>query len=281
VQRYDPSAFAALILYNSHPHQLSQIRPILEKDRRMSASWSESAHVLTVEKALKTTVKRAQSSITKEMRSMVEKRVFVPVEWANLTPEQLAKTIRSSMFLKGKVLPEPKLKSRFVAGGNMQDRSVYSIEETSSPTVSNSALYMIAAIAAHERRKVRTMDVGSAFLNADIRREVLMIVQPSLAKILCSVDPTYDGFLREDGSVVVKLLKALCGCIESSKLWFEDLREELVKMGFTHNQKDHCVFNVIRGGHQMSVCIYVDDLFATSIDVSDLEWLSGNLEEKY
>jgi hypothetical protein len=98
VQRYDPSAFAALILSNSHPHQLSQIRPILEKDRRMSASWSESAHVLTVEKALKTMGKRAQSSITKEMRSMVEKRVFVPVVWANLTPEQRASTIQSSMF---------------------------------------------------------------------------------------------------------------------------------------------------------------------------------------
>jgi hypothetical protein len=35
VQRYDPSAFAALILSSSHPHQLSQIRPILEKDRRI------------------------------------------------------------------------------------------------------------------------------------------------------------------------------------------------------------------------------------------------------
>jgi hypothetical protein len=84
VQRYDPSAFAALMLSNSHP----QIRPILEKDRRMSASWSKSAHVLAVEKALKTMDKRTQSSIAKEMRSMVEKRVFVPVEWANLTPEQ-------------------------------------------------------------------------------------------------------------------------------------------------------------------------------------------------
>jgi hypothetical protein len=81
-----------------------------------------------------------------------------------------------------------------------------------------------------------------------------------------------DRFLLEDGSVVVKLLKALYGCIESSKLWFEDLREELVKMGFAHNQKDHC---------EMSVCIYVDDLFATSIDESDLEWLRGNLEVRY
>jgi hypothetical protein len=88
--------------------------------------------------------------------------------------------------------PKPKLKSRFVAGGHMQDQSVYSIAETSSPTVSKSALHMIAAIAANERKKVRTTEVGSAYLNADIRRKDLMIVQPSLAKVLCSIDPTYD-----------------------------------------------------------------------------------------
>jgi hypothetical protein len=38
--------------------------------RKTGASWSESAHVLTVEKALKTMGKRAQSSIIKEMRSV-------------------------------------------------------------------------------------------------------------------------------------------------------------------------------------------------------------------
>jgi hypothetical protein len=75
----------------------------------------------------------------------------------------------------------------------------------------------------------------------------------------------------EDGSVVVKLLKAFYGYIESSGLWSKDLREELMRMGFTHNQKDHCVFGVLRGGHQMSVSKYIEDLFATSIDESDLE----------
>jgi hypothetical protein len=77
----------------------------------------------------------------------------------------------------------------------------------------------------------------------------------------------------------VKHLWALYGCIESHKLWFKDLREELVKMWFTLNKKDHCVFNVIRAVHKMSVCIYVDDLFTTSIDESDLEWLRSILEE--
>ena len=95
------------------------------------------------------------------------------------------------MFLKEKTLPEPKLKSRFVAGGHMQDRSIYSEGETSSPTVTLSALYMTAAVAAQEGRKVRTMDVGSAYLNADIEREVLMSVEPSLAKLLVSIDPVY------------------------------------------------------------------------------------------
>jgi dihydroxyacetone kinase DhaKLM complex PTS-EIIA-like component DhaM len=102
------------------------------------------------------------------------------------------------MFLKEKLLLEPKLKARFVAGGRMQDRTVHSADETSSPSVSSSALYIVATIAAREGRKVRTMDIGSAYLNAEIKREVIMVIQPSLTKILCSIAPGYSKFMRED-----------------------------------------------------------------------------------
>jgi hypothetical protein len=114
--------------------------------------------------------------------------------------------------LKEKLLPEPMLKARFVAEGHTQDSSVYSADETPSPKVSNSALHIMATIVAHEGRKVRTMEIGGAYLNAEIKRLVLMVIQPSLTKILCSFAPGYSKFIREDGYAVVKLLRALYGC---------------------------------------------------------------------
>jgi hypothetical protein len=219
--------------------QVKQLLPLLNKS---SALGSHSAHALIVEKALKSLGAKAEQSIAKELRSMVDKEVFEPVSWEDLLVAQRKKVIRSSMFLKERLLPEPKSNARFVAGGgHMQDRSVYSVDETSSPTVSNSALYIVANIAAYEGRKVRTMDIGSAYLNAKIKRKVLMVIQPSLTKILCSIAPGYSKFMREDGCVVVKLLKALYGCVESSKLWYDDVRKELIKLRFTHNPKDECV----------------------------------------
>lgn len=54
---------------------------------------------------------------------------------------------------------------RIVAGGNQQDKSLY--EDISSPTVATTAVFMIAAIAAKEKRTAVTAYIGDAYLNAD------------------------------------------------------------------------------------------------------------------
>ena len=61
--------------------------------------------------------------------------------------------------------------ARLVAGGHKKDRSVYSDSETSSSTVSTTSLFLIAAIAAKESRKVVTIDFSGAYLNAQIKKK--------------------------------------------------------------------------------------------------------------
>ena len=140
---------------------------------------------------------------------------------------------------------------------------------------------MVATIGAHEGRKVRTMDVGTAYLNAKIVREVRMVIQPTLANILCEISAKYRKYLRADGSLVVRLLKALYGCVESSQLWYTELTNTLKGLGFKANEIDPCVFNAERNGHQITVCVYVDDLMVTSVDESDLSWVRDELVKKY
>jgi hypothetical protein len=66
-------------------------------------------------------------------------------------PEQRRSIILCKMLLKEKTLADgsfDKIKSRIVAGGQMQDRDIYG----SSPTISTTSVLIIAALAAKKRR---------------------------------------------------------------------------------------------------------------------------------
>ncbi|CAN0452458.1 unnamed protein product, partial [Ectocarpus fasciculatus] len=59
---------------------------------------------------------------------------------------------------------------------------------------------------------------------------------------------------------VVKLKRALYGCVQSARLWFEKLRGVLEADGFEANPYDLCTFNKMVDGEQVSVAFHVDDL---------------------
>ena len=188
------------------------------------------------------------------------------------TPELLdsdaerKRIIPSHMFLKAKYDADnvyEKLKARLVGCGNRQDRTVYG--DVSSPTVTTKNAFIIAALAASEKREVATVDIRGAYLNAKMEHVVHMRLEPLLARQLCDMYPEYRRFVNPDGTIIVRLLRALYGCIQSAKLWYEHLCKTLRKMGFKHNPRDHCVFN--RGSDlstQVTICIHVDDLKITS-----------------
>ena len=140
-----------------------------------------------------------------EMIQFHMKEVATPIRKRDLTFKQLKSVIRSSMFLKEKYLSTgefEKLKSRLVAGGDMQDRSLY--DDVTSPTVATPAVFMAVAIAARERRKVATIDIGGAFLNAEMgHHNVYMMLDPLLAAILQRVDAKYQEYVNDDGSIIV------------------------------------------------------------------------------
>ena len=129
--------------------------------------------------------------LRREVQQMLTKHVWQPVLWDYLTDEERKSVIKSSMFLKEKFAADgkfDKLKARLVAGGHQQDRSVYSDSETSSPTVSTTSLFLIAAIAVKENRKVVTIDLSEAYLNAQIKKKVLMKIGKILSSVVVELD---------------------------------------------------------------------------------------------
>ena len=134
------------------------------------------------------------------------------------------------------------------------------------------SVFMLSTIAAHEERHVVTADIGGAYLNASMGNyETFMKLDAQLATILSLLDDSYEKYVNEHGELVVKLDKALYGCVQSAKLWYEHLRGTLESMGFKINPSDICVFNKGTGTDQCSICTHVDDLKITckNIDVID------------
>ena len=131
---------------------------------------------------------------------------------STLTRALRQRLIRGFIFLKEKFLANgefDKLKARLVAGGHMQDKSSYVVEEIASPTVSLQSVFMTATLAALEGRHVMTLDVGSAYLNANMAKNVFMAQDSAIVEVLLQINPEVQQFRRVDGSIIVKLKKTL------------------------------------------------------------------------
>jgi Reverse transcriptase (RNA-dependent DNA polymerase) len=87
------------------------------------------------------------------------------------------------------------IKSRLVAEGHMQDKSLYSVMHTSAPTVSTDALLILLAVFAQKKCKVVTIDIVSAYLNCDIEKKVYMSLDKLMVELLIKLDPTYKNVL--------------------------------------------------------------------------------------
>ena len=277
---------------SSPPPTQDSVVPQLRVGRRTTTSYKnrkfyepETGLHLTVNSALRKCGRKALESIVDEVYQIgIQKNVFKPVNAKRLTVPQLKKIIRSSIFSKEKFLSDgtfEKLKSRLVAGGNMQDKALY--EDVSSPTVSTTAAFIIAAIAASEGRHAVTIDIPGAYLNADLddKDPIHMRINKLEAAILMQLDPSFEIGKMDDGSCIVRLNKALYGLIESAKLWYEHLSGTLISLGFEANRYDPCVFNIMRNGAQCSTCFHVDDLLVTSKEPGNISFVHEGLSAVY
>jgi hypothetical protein len=153
--------------------------------------------------------------------------------------------------------------------------------DPSSPTVSAEALFITAAIDASEQRHIATVDVEGAYLHCDMVGEVLMRLDSVPAQILIKADAKYAKFQRNDGSLIVMLKKALYGCIESARLFYENVSKTLSDFGFIKNEYDPCVFNKTMYDKQCTIVIHVDDLKISCADSRGVDDVIKELKRKY
>ena len=235
--------------------------------------WS----MMTVSRALRLFPEKTTSAIESEVKSLLEKETFSGVHITALSQTQRQKILRSNMNVVEKYLPYldsdgnrkiDKVKARFCVDGRAQVRDDYRPEDIESPTASMAAIFATAQIAAAEQRFIMVGDVGSAYLNAkmptDIPDKILhMFIAKDVTDEIIRQDSKFAPYRRPDGGLLVRLNKALYGCIESAKLWYKEIAGTLENNGFTANPRDVCVFNKDVAGKQFTILVYVDDLKMT------------------
>ena len=285
----------------SEPHVEENLRYSLRGNRSQPGRWkgvhvarkSASVFNMTIKTAINKLGYEAIKSIVNEMTGLHDRGTFEPVDWDNrvITLSEkdtygVAKRLPSSMFLKDKYTPQgdfDKLKARLVAGGHMQDRIIF--DNGGSPTATTTSVFIIANIAAIEGRAVGTIDFPGAFVLADMPedgRPVYVKLNKFESSVLVRIDPIYEKYLDNYGCLTVKLKKALYGCIESARIWYEKISSDFERMGYKKNGVDMCVFNRIENDNtQSTILIHVDDCLITARNEENLSNIIKEIEGRY
>jgi len=222
----------------------SQPSPPRKQPKRKHATGKK-ANVFSLNAGLKRFGERGETAVAKELNQFNMLNTFIPLDANNLTYDQRRSALASLIFLTEKRNGD--VKARACANGAPQ-REHIAKDETTSPTVTNEANFTLAAIAAHERRHVATMDLPGAFLHADNDSFVIMKMTGKLAELMVKTAPNiYCKYVIEDSSgkpiLYVQLQKALYGMLKSALLFYKKLVSDLTHMGFTLNPYDPCVAN--------------------------------------
>ena len=70
--------------------------------------------------------------------------------------------------------------------------------------------------------------------------------------------------MRVNGSMMVRVGRALYGLPESGKRWYDCLSSFLVQSGYTQSKTDNCIFWKVSGGDRIMFGLHVDNKFYVS-----------------
>ena len=259
---------------SNRPNKGNQYREILEMLTARNFN-------MTVKAALAKDPAAVIKAITTEFLQMEKLHVWDAIgSDEEIDPE--ADLIPSQCIMKEKQDPQGKhvkWKGRMVGGGNYQTKK--SIGECSSPTMSLESLLTLCTILIEEEMQAITADVIGAYLEADMKEKVYMRIDKKLVPYLLKIDPKYANKVRANGDIIVKLKKALYGCRQSGRLWYEKISQILISIGFTKCPHDECVFMLERPGEKkIIVGLYVDDLWIMTHNDKDQQWIVDQLKSK-
>ena len=245
--------------------------------------------VLTLRKGIQVFGESARKSIRDEIEGIIDREVWEGLHWKDLSAAQRKNILREKVIVQEKRTPTgafEKIKSRLVVLGNLQKETDLFEDKLTSPTPSIHTILIQATRAAAENREVVTFDVGQAFLNAQLettdREHIVLRLSAPVADILVNLDCSYKQYMCKDGTLLVKLKKALYGLRQAPRVWFDTIRGFLLHHGFHQSKLDDCFFwKQYPDGTSIDLAIHVDDGIVTTDTMPRLESLLVALQDKF
>ncbi|GJP86187.1 hypothetical protein CLOP_g16244 [Closterium sp. NIES-67] len=126
--------------------------------------------------------------------------------------------------------------------------------------------YVLLAVAAVRKWKVKQMDIVTAFLYGIVEEEVYMVQPP--------------GY--EDGTGrVCKLNKAIYGLKQAPRCWYNRLASALEGIGFRASACDESLFLMGEGESLVLLLVYVDDILLFSSSDKEIDGVQRKLTEQF
>jgi hypothetical protein len=136
-----------------------------------------------------------------------------------------------------------KFKARLVVDGNRQTANQY--KETAAPTGAMAIVLMAVALATAMGWHIASIDITGAFLHADIDCPIRVRV------------PSIDGTAPR----IARLMKSVYGLKQAGRLFWNHLRDNLLKFGFKEVPDTDCFYTFTSAnGDQIWLLSHVDDL---------------------
>ena len=154
-------------------------------------------------------------------------------------------------------------KARVVAKGFCQ--SPWDVGETYSSVAKLSTVRALLSKAAVANYSIRQLDIGNAYLCADIASE----------HVFCSPP---EG--REREGYVMYLQKALYGLKNSAKAWADTFSTFLTKQGYKRSHYDECLWEYKKGKKRLFIVVFVDDCLIIGDD-EFIDDFMKNIKKEY
>ena len=244
---------------------------------------SEEIGQMSMKKGLKVFGEPGYAVVKKEMRQLHDRKVMRPINRKDLSPSQKKEALGYLMFLTKKRCGT--IKGRGCADGQKQWAYITK-EESTSPTISTEAVFLMAVIDTWENCKVAVLDVPGALMQVDMDELVHVRFQGETVDKLLEIDhDLYASYVSvENGEKVMymELLKALYGTLRAARLFWEKLQTKLVnEWGFMPNRYDSCVVNKMVDGQQLTVAWHVDDSKISHEKEEALDEVIGMMEKEF